>query len=258
MVSGTFVLTDTINAGVQRRSSRRRTRRRTPSSPARQAFGGSQNAPSFPASTLDRVQALPGCRGGRGRDRRPGAVRRHERQGDRAARRRAGPRVQRHRTATTRFNPLTLVSRHLAAGAGRGRGRRAHRLEAQRSRSAARSGCCRAAARSSSSASPAIVAVRELDSLGGATLAIFDLPTAQKLFHKEGELDQIDVAREVRRTPTATLARPDPVGAAAEHAGAHRPGAGAAGDEATRATSSRSSATSCSPSAGSRSSSVRS
>ena len=32
-------------------------------------------------------------------------------------------------------------------------------------------------------------------SLGGATLAIFDLPTAQKLFHKLGELDQIDVAR---------------------------------------------------------------
>src|SRR5262249_18102017 len=33
-----------------------------------------------------------------------------------------------------------------------------------------------------------------VDSLGGATMALFDLPTAQRLFHKEGQLDQIDVA----------------------------------------------------------------
>ena len=32
-------------------------------------------------------------------------------------------------------------------------------------------------------------------SIGGATLAGFDLPTAQRLFHKEGKLDQIRVAR---------------------------------------------------------------
>jgi putative ABC transport system permease protein len=33
-----------------------------------------------------------------------------------------------------------------------------------------------------------------LSSLGGATLAVFTLPTAQLLFHKEGQLDEIDVA----------------------------------------------------------------
>jgi len=33
-----------------------------------------------------------------------------------------------------------------------------------------------------------------LNSLGGATLSIFDLPTAQRLFHKEGKLDSIGVA----------------------------------------------------------------
>jgi putative ABC transport system permease protein len=32
-----------------------------------------------------------------------------------------------------------------------------------------------------------------LDSLGGATIAVFDLPTAQALFRKEGELDSISV-----------------------------------------------------------------
>jgi putative ABC transport system permease protein len=33
-----------------------------------------------------------------------------------------------------------------------------------------------------------------LSSLGGATLAVFTLPTAQKIFHKQGEFDQINIA----------------------------------------------------------------
>ena len=33
-----------------------------------------------------------------------------------------------------------------------------------------------------------------VNSLGGSTMAIFDLPTAQRLFHKQGTLDEIDVA----------------------------------------------------------------
>jgi putative ABC transport system permease protein len=33
-----------------------------------------------------------------------------------------------------------------------------------------------------------------VSSLGGATMAIFTLPTAQQLFHKQGQLDEIDVA----------------------------------------------------------------
>ena len=32
-----------------------------------------------------------------------------------------------------------------------------------------------------------------IDSLGGASLAIFDLPTAQKLFKKQGQYDSISV-----------------------------------------------------------------
>src|SRR3954447_17928099 len=34
----------------------------------------------------------------------------------------------------------------------------------------------------------------EVDSLGGATMAIWDLPTAQKLLHKEGRFDGISIA----------------------------------------------------------------
>ncbi|MDQ6841598.1 MAG: FtsX-like permease family protein, partial [Actinomycetota bacterium] len=38
------------------------------------------------------------------------------------------------------------------------------------------------------------VKIAGLSSLGGATMAIFTLPTAQQIFHKQGSYDQIDVA----------------------------------------------------------------
>jgi putative ABC transport system permease protein len=41
----------------------------------------------------------------------------------------------------------------------------------------------------------------KVSSLGGATLAIFDLPTAQKIFHKEHEFDSIAVAAKSNVTP---------------------------------------------------------
>jgi putative ABC transport system permease protein len=40
-----------------------------------------------------------------------------------------------------------------------------------------------------------------LNSLGGTTISIFDLPTAQRLFHKEGRLDSIGVAARPNVTP---------------------------------------------------------
>jgi putative ABC transport system permease protein len=38
-------------------------------------------------------------------------------------------------------------------------------------------------------------------SIGGATIAVFDLPTAQQLFHKPGELDQIQIAAKAGVSP---------------------------------------------------------
>ncbi len=52
----------------------------------------------------------------------------------------------------------------------------------------------------------AIVRFGSASSLGGATLAIFDLPTAQALFHKQGKLDQIDVAARAGVSSSALLA----------------------------------------------------
>ena len=47
---------------------------------------------------------------------------------------------------------------------------------------------------------------RALSTIGGATLAGFDLPTAQRLFDKVGQLDEIAVAVEVRRLARAAHA----------------------------------------------------
>ena len=67
-------------------------------------------------------------------------------------------------------------------------------------------GVDRTRARSSSTRSPAIVKIGGVSSLGGATMAIFDFPTAQRLFHKEGKLDAISVAAKPGVTPAAARA----------------------------------------------------
>jgi putative ABC transport system permease protein len=54
-----------------------------------------------------------------------------------------------------------------------------------------------------------IVGIAELggvSSIGGATIAIFDLPTAQKLFGKEGQLDEIRVSKTASMTTPKLLA----------------------------------------------------
>ena len=50
-----------------------------------------------------------------------------------------------------------------------------------------------------------------LSSLGGATLAIFDLPTAQRLFDKQGKLDSMGVAAKPGVTPEQLVAQIRPL-----------------------------------------------
>ena len=47
-----------------------------------------------------------------------------------------------------------------------------------------------------------IAKIGGVSSLGGATMAIFDFPVAQRLFHKEGQLDSISIAAKPGYTPT--------------------------------------------------------
>jgi putative ABC transport system permease protein len=56
-----------------------------------------------------------------------------------------------------------------------------------------------------------IVRFGGLSSLGGATMAIFDLPTAQRFFHKEGKLDSIGIAAKSNVSPDELVAQIKPL-----------------------------------------------
>ncbi len=50
-----------------------------------------------------------------------------------------------------------------------------------------------------------------VSSLGGATLAIFDLPTAQRIFHKQGKLDSIGIAARSGVSPAELVSQVRPL-----------------------------------------------
>jgi putative ABC transport system permease protein len=55
------------------------------------------------------------------------------------------------------------------------------------------------------------VKIGGVSSLGGATMAIFDFPTAQRLFDKVGKLDAIDVAAKPRVSPAQLVSQIGPI-----------------------------------------------
>ena len=191
MVSGTFVLTDTINAGFRAIFAVAYSNADAVVT-GKAAFGGSANAPSFPQATLARIEKLPDVAAA------AGGI------GDLAQFVGRNGKVVSHGGAPglafsvnpggdQRFNPLKLVrgtwpagpdevamdentaaQQHLSVGdqvgvIARGGAERRYRITA-------------------------VVDFGNSTSIGGATLAIFDLTTAQALFHKRGELDEVDVA----------------------------------------------------------------
>jgi putative ABC transport system permease protein len=56
-----------------------------------------------------------------------------------------------------------------------------------------------------------IVKIGGVSSLGGATMAIFDFPTAQKIFDKEGKLDGIDIAAKHGVSPEELVKEIEPI-----------------------------------------------
>src|SRR5208282_5642560 len=56
-----------------------------------------------------------------------------------------------------------------------------------------------------------IAKIGGVSSLGGSTMAIFDFPVAQKLFHKEGQLDSISIAAAHGYTPEQLVAEIKPL-----------------------------------------------
>ena len=103
-------------------------------------------------------------------------------------------------TNDSRFNPLKLVSGTVARRQRADRDRQAHRGHSSTSRSATRSASPLTTA-SISSRSPASQNSPSSESIGASTIAIFDVPTAQELFHKVGKFDEIQVAAKTGVTP---------------------------------------------------------
>jgi putative ABC transport system permease protein len=191
MVSGTFVLTDTIKHGfttIFEASYQNADAVIT----GKAAFGNSfdTTAPSFDQSLLARVRALPGvadATGGIGDQARfvghDGKVISHGGAPGLAFSVNAG--------GPQRFNPLTLVQGTWPSGPNE---------VAIDARTAEKSDFAVGDEIGVVARGPEqqfrISAIVKFagTSLGGATLAIFDLPTAQKIFHKQGKLDEIDLA----------------------------------------------------------------
>jgi putative ABC transport system permease protein len=194
MISGTYVLTDTIKAafsGIFTQVYQRTDAVVT----GRSAIGTSNNngtlPPSFPQSLLAKVRALPGveeAQGGIsdyaylvGRD-------------DKVISGHGAPPLafSVHPRGDQRFNPLHLVSGAWPIGA--------HEVVIDANTAAKQDykvgetiGVIARGPEQSFRIS-GIAKFGGVSSLGGATMAIFDFPTAQKLFHKQGKLDSISLA----------------------------------------------------------------
>jgi putative ABC transport system permease protein len=199
MVSGTYVLTDTIDAAF---SSIFQTAYSTSDAviTGEAVFGGTQNAPSFPASALDRVKKLPAVEDAAGG---VGDLAQYVGKDGKVLALHGAPGLAFSVSSNdTKFNPLTLLSGAWPKGAGE---------VAVDKKTASKldvgvGGTVGLLPRGGEEQRFRVTGIAQFgtSTLGGATLAIFDLPTAQKLFHKQGELDEIDVARKSGYT-TATL-----------------------------------------------------
>ena len=235
----------TIVVSERRRRGHRQERLRRATADTRSVVPGSR--------LLAKVRgAARGRRGCRRRRRRPTHTRRHERQGDRARRRARTSASASTPAATSASTRSTLVAGHWPGRPARGRDR--HSRPRQRSTSSVGD-------KIGVSVQGPMQAVRitgivkfgGVASLGGATLAIFDLPTAQKLFEKAGS------ARRDRRRGEAGESAPSCSARSARPAAA-RPGAhrrrSRRKQESDTTQFLSSSRSSCSPSAGSRSSSA--
>jgi putative ABC transport system permease protein len=211
MVSGTYVLTDTIKAAfntvftqVYKNTDAVIT--------GKSAIGGdnrnSVTVPSLPESLLARIQHLPGVAEAAGGVADQAQLIGHN-----------GKVIASHGApalafsvnphGSQRFNPLVLVTGRWPAGPDE----IAIDKKTSDSQHAGVGDSINLIARGPQRPFKIVGVVRfgGLNSLGGATMAIFDLPTAQKLFHKEGELDSIGIAAKSGVSPQQLVSEIQPL-----------------------------------------------
>jgi putative ABC transport system permease protein len=193
MISGTFILTDTIKAAFHTvfTTVYSKTDAVITGKNALSSTNNNGLPPSFPESLLGKVQKLPGVAAA------SGGVSDFARLVGRdgkviAAGGAPGLAFSVHPKGDQRFNPLTVVSGTWPVGE--------HQVDidahtASKHHYAVGDSVgviARGPVRQYTIAG--IVKIGGVSSLGGATMAIFDFATAQKIFNKEGKLDGIDIA----------------------------------------------------------------
>lgn len=192
MVTGTYVLTDTINAGIQALFGVAYAKTDAVVT-GKAAFGktGALNAPAFPASTLARIERLPEVAVAAGDVRaRAEIVGANGKVISRGGTSGYGFSID---PSYERFSPLGLVTGSWPTNAGE------VAIDAETSDTehfgvGDRVGIIVKGGQERQYTITGIADYGGASSLVGATLSIFDLATAQQLFGKQGELDQIDVS----------------------------------------------------------------
>jgi putative ABC transport system permease protein len=211
MISGTYVLTDTIKAAFSTVFTTVYAKTDAVVT-GKVAFGNNSNSnnlpPSFPQSLLGKVRNLPGvleADGGIGDlahlvGRNGKVISGHGA---------PGLAFSVHPHGDQRFNPLTLVSGRWPVGPhevdiDQHTASNSHYSVGQTIGVIARGPV-------TSYRIAGIVEIGGVSSLGGATMAIFDFPTAQRIFHKEGKLDSISVAAKHGTTPAQLVSEIRPL-----------------------------------------------
>jgi putative ABC transport system permease protein len=201
MVSGTYILTDTIKGAfntvfsdVYKHTDAQITGR---SAISNNNNGGGVTAPSVPESLLGRVRALPGVATASGGISDQAGLVGHD--GKVIARGGAPGLAFSYSPAGQRFNPLTLTSGNWPASAGQ-----IDIDDATASKDHYKVGQVIGVVARGPEEHFRIVGTVEIagvSSLGGSTIALFTLPEAQRLFNKENKLDSISVAAKSGTSP---------------------------------------------------------
>ena len=211
MISGTYVLTDTIKAAFSTVFSTVYAKTDAVVT-SKVAFGNNSNSnnlpPSFPQSLLGKVRNLPGVAAA------DGGISDFAHLVGRDGKVISGHGAPSlafsvHSRGDQRFNPLTLVSGAWPVGP--------HQVDIDEHTASSehydvgQSIGVIANGPVTQYRIAGIVKIGGVSSLGGATMAIFDFPTAQRIFHKVGKLDSIDIAAARGTSPTQLVNEIKPI-----------------------------------------------
>ena len=210
MVSGTFVLTDTLKAGFGQifTSVYKSTDAVITGKSAIGNGNGGNIAPSLPASLLSKIRSLPDVAAAQGGvDDQAQLVGRDGKVISNGFS--PGLAFSVNPDGTQQFNPLVLTSGTWPRGSheiaiDKATADKKHYTVGQTIGAVARGPV-------QEYKITGIVKLANVPSLGGATMAIFDLPTAQTIFAKAGKLDGIDVAAKQGVSPAKLVAEIKPI-----------------------------------------------